>query len=286
MSDPFIVAAVGDETPAPPAPGSRPETLSLVIPAYNEQARLPGLFRGLAGAEGIVAEAGMELVEILIVDDGSTDETAAMLEAAAAENPQLKPVLEFDRNRGKGAAFAAGVERARGEYVLLADVDLSTPLGELSKLAAAIRGGADIAIGSRAVAGAVVERGPVHRKVLGETFNGAVRLLTGLHLRDTQNGFKLFPTEAARRLLADQTCPGFSFDVELLMRADRAGLRIAEVPILYLHDSRSSVRVGSAGAKMLRDVAGLSWRMRSGGAGGGRPSTRASAAGLRPDERD
>jgi dolichyl-phosphate beta-glucosyltransferase len=213
-------------------------------------------------ADAAVADAGMELLEALVVDDGSTDRTAAILREAAEENPRLRPVRAYERNRGKGAAFAAGVERAKGEYVLLADVDLSTPLGELRKLAAAIDEGADIAIGSRAVPGAVVERGPLHRKVLGNSFNGAVRLLTGLRLRDTQNGFKLFPTEATRRLLAEQTCPGFSFDVELLMRADRAGMKIAEVPILYLHDSRSSVRVGSAGMQMLRDVGGLAYRLR------------------------
>lgn len=238
-------------------------TLSIVIPAYNEQARLPALFAALAAdADAAVDEAGMELVEALIVDDGSSDRTAAMLREAAAENPRLVPVRAYEENRGKGAAFAAGVERARGEYVLLADVDLSTPLGELPKLSAAIEAGADIAIGSRAVPGAVVERGPLHRKLLGESFNGAVRLLTGLRLRDTQNGFKLFPADAAKQLVAEQTCPGFAFDVELLMRADRAGLRIAEVPILYLHDARSSVRVGSAGIKMLRDVSGLAYRLR------------------------
>lgn len=238
-------------------------TLSIVIPAYNEQARLPALLETLASsADAAVADAGMELVEVLIVDDGSTDRTAETLTAAAAEQSRLKPVLGFERNRGKGAAFAAGVARAEGAYVLLADVDLSTPLGELRKLTAAIEAGADIAIGSRAVPGAVVERGPYHRKALGNTFNAAVRALTGLRLRDTQNGFKLFPTEAAQRLLAQQTCPGFAFDVELLMRADRAGMKIAEVPILYLHDARSSVRVGSAGAKMLKDVAGLSYRLR------------------------
>ncbi len=282
-----MVAPVGKATPSIPESNADRPTLSLVIPAFNEQARLPALLDALASdAEAAVADAGMQLLEELVVDDGSSDRTASMLAAAAAENPKLKPVLEFDRNRGKGAAFAAGVERARGEYVLLADVDLSTPLGELSKLTAAIRAGADIAIGSRAIPGAVVERGPLHRKLLGNSFNGAVRLLTGLELRDTQNGFKLFPAEATRRLLADQTCPGFAFDVELLMRADRAGLRIAEVPILYLHDSRSSVRVGSAGAKMLKDVAGLAYRMRMRDRAAHRKPRQSSLAELRADDRD
>lgn len=253
---------MGDESSAAPATG--PTTLSLVIPAYNEEARLTALLEVLATSAGAAVErAGMELVETLIVDDGSTDRTRRMLEEAEEGDARVKPVLDFAQNRGKGAAFASGVERARGDYVLLADVDLSTPLEELPKLTAAIHAGADIAIGSRAVAGAIVERGPLHRKVLGNTFNGAVRLLTGLRLRDTQNGFKLFPTDPAKRLLAEQTCPGFAFDVELLMRADQAGLRIAEVPVRYVHDSRSSVRVASASMEMLRDVSGLAYRLRA-----------------------
>lgn len=262
-ANPFIVDAVGDALSAPSDSRGAPTTLSLVIPAYNEEARLPALLEVLGtSAASAVRRSGMELVEVLIVDDGSTDRSREMLEVAAGRDARLKPVLDFEENRGKGAAFAAGVERAQGDYVLLADVDLSTPLDELPKLTAAVREGADIAIGSRAVAGAVVERGPLHRKVLGKAFNRAVRLLIGLRLRDTQNGFKLFPTNAAKRLLAEQRCPGFAFDVELLMRADRAGLRIAEVPVLYLHDSRSSVRVASASLKMLRDVSGLAYRLR------------------------
>lgn len=241
----------------------REATLSVVIPAYNEEARLPGLLEKLAAeAEGAAAAAGLRLLETLIVDDGSTDRTRALLEAAAEENERLQPVLEYERNRGKGAAFAAGALKAQGDYVLLADVDLSTPLRELGKLTAAIEGGADLAIGSRAVAGAVVERGPVHRKVLGNTFNGAVRLLTGLRVKDTQNGFKLFPAEPVKRYAAQQTCPGFAFDVELLMRANQEGLRIAEVPILYMHDLRSSVRVVSASSQMMREVAALVYRLR------------------------
>lgn len=244
-------------------PPGRESTLSLVIPAYNEELRLPALVEALTGeADEAVAAAGMRLLEVLIVDDGSTDRTRQMLEAAGAEHERIEPVLEFGCNRGKGAAFAAGALRAEGDYVLLADADLSTPLGELKKLTAAIGRGADIAIGSRAVPGAVVERGPVHRKLTGGAFNVAVRGLTGLRVRDTQNGFKLFPAEAVKRYAAQQSSPGFAFDVELLMRAQREGLKIAEIPILYLHDERSRVRVVSASPQMLREVAGLAYRLR------------------------
>ena len=139
-------------------------------------------------------------------------------------------MLDFDCNRGNGAAFAAGVERAEGDYVLLADVDLSTPLEELPQADRDDRGGADVAIGSRAIESAAVERGPVHRKLLGAAFNGTVRLLTGLDIRDTQCGFKLMPADLAKSWVADQACPGFAFDVELLMRADAAGMTIAAAP--------------------------------------------------------
>jgi dolichyl-phosphate beta-glucosyltransferase len=236
-------------------------TLSLVIPAYNEQARLPALLETLASAaDAAVMQAGFELLEIVIVDDGSCDRSRQIL--AEAKLPKLKPVLEYSENRGKGAAIAAGVRNARGDYVLLADVDLSTPLEELGKLAAALGEGADIAIGSRAVEGAVVERGPVHRKLTGSVFSSAVRLLTGVKVRDTQNGFKLLPSDAAKRLFAEQLCPGFAFDVELLLRAEMEALRIAEVPVLYIHDSRSRVQVASASPQMLKDVAVLAYRLK------------------------
>jgi dolichyl-phosphate beta-glucosyltransferase len=234
-----------------------------VIPAYNEEARLPTLMAKL-DSEAVAAaqEAGLDLIQSLVVDDGSTDGTAAILRAAEPGTEHLEPVIEFAANRGKGAAFAAGVARARGDYVLLADVDLSTSLRELPKLTAAIAGGADVAIGSRAVPGAEVERGPLIRKVTGTAFNRTVRLLTGLKVHDTQNGFKLFPTDAVKRFSAHQSCPGFAFDVELLMRADREGLSISEVPIRYVHDDRSRVRVVSASARMLKEIAALAYRLR------------------------
>jgi dolichyl-phosphate beta-glucosyltransferase len=236
-------------------------TLSLVIPAFNEETRLPALLETLAGpADSVVAEAGFELVETLLVDDGSTDRTRQIL--AEASQPKLVPVLGYSQNRGKGAAVAEGCRRAQGDYVLLADVDLSTPLGELTKLSEAIRAGADMAIGSRAVAGAMVERGPAHRKLTGKAFASTVRLLTDLDVRDTQNGFKLLPTVVAKKLFAEQLCPGFAFDVELLMRAKMAGLQIAEVPVLYVHDERSRVQVGRASLQMLRDIIMLNRRLR------------------------
>ncbi|HEX8689722.1 MAG TPA: dolichyl-phosphate beta-glucosyltransferase [Solirubrobacterales bacterium] len=254
---------MGGTEPAAPSPGARPASLSLVIPAYDEEARLPALLEVLSSsAGGAVERGGFSLLETLIVDDGSNDRTPEILREAASANPLLKPVLGSGQNRGKGAAVAAGVFQAAGEYVLLADVDLSTPLEELAKLSAALEEGFDVAIGSRAVPGAVVERGPAHRQLTGTAFNGAVRMLTGLDVRDTQNGFKLLRTGDAKALLAAQTCRGFAFDVELLMRAERAGLRIAEVPVLYVHDSRSSVRVVSAGLRMLADVSRLACRLR------------------------
>jgi dolichyl-phosphate beta-glucosyltransferase len=247
------------------------KTLSLVIPAYNEEARLPALLQTLAAtADEAVADAGFELVETLVVDDGSTDRTREIL--AGSSQPKLAPVLDHCENRGKGAAIADGCRHARGDYVLLADVDLSTPLGELTKLSEAIDAGADIAIGSRAVAGAMVERGPAHRKLTGKVFGATVRLLTDLDVRDTQNGFKLLPTEAAKELFAEQLCPGFAFDVELLMRAKLAHMRIVEVPVLYVHDERSRVQVGRASVQMLRDVAMLARRLKPHRAPGAAPA--------------
>jgi glycosyltransferase involved in cell wall biosynthesis len=263
-------------------------TLSLVIPAYNEEARLPTLLEALARtAEAAVESAGLDLLEVVLVDDGSTDETRRMLADARSDNPKLRPVLGPGENRGKGAAIADGVRSAEGQYVLLADVDLSTPLEELPKLAAALRDGADIAIGSRGVAGAVVERGPAHRRLTGRAFSSAVRALTGIKVRDTQNGFKLLPTDAAQRLFAEQLCPGFAFDVELLLRADLAGLRIAEVPVLYIHDSRSRVQVASASPQMLREVAALTAHLKPRRAARqARPSRRSWLTDLPADDSD
>ena len=285
-SDPLSSCA-GGGLGTGPAASTTVATLSLVIPAFNEQARLPALLAVLKdSADAAVAASGLELVETVIVDDGSTDQTREMLAVARTADPKLRPVFDLVENSGKGAAFAAGVKHAEGDYVLLVDVDLSTPLEELPKLTRAMSAGADVVIGSRAVEGAVVERGPVHRKWLGKAFNGTVRMLTGLAVHDTQCGFKLMPANVARQLVAGQECPGFAFDVELLMRAAAAGLMIVEVPVLYLHDSRSSVRVVSASFQMLRDVSGLAYRLRVRNDASPRSAGRQPLAGLSADDPD
>lgn len=237
--------------------------VSLVIPAYNEEARLAPLLDVLADdAERDLRSAGLRFVEAVIVDDGSTDATSGLLHAASHENRRLRPLLGRTVNRGKGAALAAGVELARAEMVLLVDVDLSTPLSEAHRLTEAMaETGAEIAIGSRKQGGRRVVA-PRHRRVLGSAFNLAVRMLTGLDYADTQCGFKLMGTAAARDLLRDQLSTGFAFDVELLVRAQIAGLSVVEVPVSYLHDDRSKVGVLSASVRMARDLARIALRLR------------------------
>ena len=238
-------------------------SLSIVIPAFNEEQRLPRLIGELASsAEAMAVGSGLSFLEAVVVDDGSTDSTPDLLREAAAVHAFVRVVIGNDGNRGKGAAIAAGVRAARGDYVLLTDIDLSTPLSDLSHLARALHEGAAIAIGSRVGRGSLVKNAPAHRKRLGQCFNLTVRGLTGLRLGDTQCGFKLLATADARQLLGVQICRGWAYDVELLMRARGAGLKVVEVPVTYVHDPRSRMNVASASVRMLLDVIVLSLRLR------------------------
>lgn len=212
--------------------------LSVVIPAFNEAQRLPAT---LARVHAYLDARGAPY-QVLVVDDGSSDATADVARAARAS----VEVLRHDQNRGKGHAVRAGMLAAAGERRLMTDADLSTPIEELEHLEAGLERGFDVAIGSRAVAGARIEvHQPLYREAMGRLFNRAVQalLLPGLH--DTQCGFKLWSARAAEAAFGPCRQDGFSFDVEALYVARRRGLRITELPVVWRNDAAS--RVGIAG---------------------------------------
>jgi dolichyl-phosphate beta-glucosyltransferase len=235
-----------------------PCEISVIVPAYNEARRLPPM---LLDAVDFL-EQHFDSYEIIVVDDGSTDDTAAITEKfARLHNPVA--VHRLAENKGKGAAVKAGMLRARGTLRLFADADGATPFGELSRLLKAIYAGADVAIGSRAMHSTETSiRTRWYRKYLGRTFNACVNALVLPGIADTQCGFKLFTAEAARELFSRQTAERFSFDVELLFLARRLGFRISEVPINWENVPGSKVNLLLDSADMLRDVIRFRWHHR------------------------
>jgi dolichyl-phosphate beta-glucosyltransferase len=223
--------------------------LSVVIPAYNEADRLPPtlerVFTYLRGRDASF--------EVIVVDDGSRDETVARARAAGAT------VLPNEVNRGKGYSVRRGMLAARGARRLMTDADLSTPIEDLGRLMAALDGGFDVAIGSRALPDSNVEvHQPWYRENMGRVFNGLVRLLAVPGLKDTQCGFKLFTAEAAQAAFSRALLDGFSFDVEALYLARRHGFRIAEVPVTWRNDAASRVGLWS-GFRAFPDLLRIRW---------------------------
>lgn len=224
------------------------ETLSIVIPAYNEAQRLPAtLDRILAYLE----QSPVSVPEILVVDDGSRDGTAALVEAKGG----IVRLVSNPGNRGKGYAVRHGMLAATGDWILSTDADLSAPIEELDNLmAAARRENAVVAIGSRALDRKLVKvHQPVMREISGRAFNIAMRLITGLPFRDTQCGFKLFRRDAAREIFPRQIEEGFSFDVEDLLIARVLGLRSIEVPVEWSNVEGTKVSL-TQGMKSFTDL--------------------------------
>ena len=206
-------------------------TLSIVIPAYNEERRLPST---LDVVLAWLDATPYRDAEVLVVDDGSADGTAAVVERRAPEEPRLR-LVRNPGNCGKGYAIRHGMLEAKGDWILFSDADLSAPIEELPKLlAAAQEQGAAIAIGSRALDRSLIG---VHqsqwREMSGIVFNRLMRLITGLPFADTQCGFKLFRRDAARRVFPLQRLDGFSFDVEDLFVARTLGIPTIEVPVRW-----------------------------------------------------
>lgn len=230
--------------------------LSLVIPAYNEEKRLPPTLAALACYFDSSPYAD---VEIVVVDDGSRDSTAAIAEAAARRDPRIR-LLRNPGNRGKGYSVRHGMLEARGEWILFSDADLSAPIEELPKLMDAAQAhGAAISIGSRALDRSLIG---VHqsrwREISGIFFNRIMRLLTGLNFADTQCGFKLYHRDAARLVFSLQRLEGFGFDVEDLYIARRLGLRAIEVPVRW--NNVEGTKVGLLdGARSFTDLLLVRW---------------------------
>ncbi|MCL6557714.1 MAG: glycosyltransferase family 2 protein [Firmicutes bacterium] len=216
--------------------------LSVVIPAYNEEKRLPATLAELR-KRPVPGEC-----EIIVVDDGSTDGTATIAEKTCCR------VIRQPVNSGKGAAVKAGVLAARGDLILVTDADLATPLTELPKLLAALETGADIAIGSRAAPGARVRRASLNRKAAGKIFVFLVRFLNGLKYGDTQCGFKLFKGEAARAVFSSVDCRGYAYDVEALVLAGKMGFAVREVGVSWEDRHGSKVKLLRDSLRMLKEL--------------------------------
>lgn len=233
--------------------GESPE-LSIIIPAYNEEARLP---RTLGRIQDYLVTRGFT-AEIIVVDDGSTDSTARVVEDWRCKLPSLR-LLKNEQNRGKGFSVRRGMLEARGRVALFTDADLSAPIDEGEKLLDALQD-ADVAIGSRAINRKLIE---VHqsgmRERAGIIFNFIVRIMTGLPFADTQCGFKAFRSERCRRVFEQQRVEGFGFDPEILFLAQRQGLRIVEIPVRWAHDPATKVHVVRDSARMFMDLFAIRW---------------------------
>lgn len=226
--------------------------LSIVVPAFNEERRLP---RALTALRDYLEHRRLD-AEVIVVDDGSTDDSAAIAYNHRDQFARLVLLSTGKENHGKGYAVKIGMLAARAPVALFTDVDLSSPLEESEKLLAALERGADVAIGSRALERHLIEvRQSAVREWAGIAFNKAVQLATGLPFVDTQCGFKAFRLPRACILFEQQRIHGFGFDPEILFLALRHGLRAVEVPVRWAHDPHTKVRVLSDGLAMVADLA-------------------------------
>ena len=224
--------------------------LSIIVPAYNEAERLPATLRAM---RAFLDETGRN-AEIIVVDDGSTDSTSAVVRDIASADERVS-LIRLPQNRGKGYAVRTGVVNAAGAHVLFADADGATPIEEVIRLEARLADGAHAAIGSRGIKDeSVTVQAKINRRLAGRIFHQLVRRLTVDGYVDTQCGFKLFTAPVAQELFSRMRMDGFSFDVEVLLMAERKGYRVDEVPVNWTHQPGSKINVVADGLRMAADL--------------------------------
>lgn len=244
----------------PPLPG-----LSVVVPAFNEEKYISKCIAAVrdyldSAYPDDPGRAGPDY-EVIVVDDGSSDKTVPVVVGLMGpERPWLK-LIQNSANRGKGFSVRAGMLAAKRELVLMTDTDLSTPMEEVEALRAALKDGADIAIGSRGLPGSRLEKrqNPL-REAMGRTFNLLVRLLSSLPYKDTQCGFKLLTHKVAKDIFGISVVDGFGFDVELLFLARRSGYSIMEIPVRWVNCPDSRVRIIRDSVGMFLELLGIRLR--------------------------
>jgi dolichyl-phosphate beta-glucosyltransferase len=243
------------------APEAVPE-VSVVVPAYNEERRLPG---NLSTIISYLKEKPYSS-EIIVVDDGSTDETQRIAQDLLCSSSVPGRVIRYTPNRGKGHAVRRGFSESRGVIFLFTDADLSTPIEEFDRLYAALESGADVAIASRALRDSNVQvHQPWYRERMGKGFNLLVRMVAIRGICDTQCGFKAFRGDAIRPMLPHLVVDGFAFDVEILLLARKRGMRIEQIPVRWRDDPNTRVSAIRDSSRMLMELLAIRWRALRGG---------------------
>lgn len=223
---------------------------SIVVPCYNESARIGSSLEKITR----FAHARSWNAEILVVNDGSRDDTADVVRSFSRVNGMVR-LIENPGNRGKGYSVRNGVLNASGDLILFTDADLSSPIEESVKLFDALKQGSDLAIGSRWLRSELqTDRQPLYRQMLGRMFNLVLRLTLGLHFKDTQCGFKAFTRQAANTIFPRQRIDRWGFDPEILYLAKKFNFRTVEVPVSWAHDHRSKINPVLDGSKMLWEM--------------------------------
>jgi len=235
-------------------------TYSIIIPAYNEGARLDAT---LSKVLRYVAQQKWD-AEVIVVNDGSQDNTIEIVRDHIQKNSTLH-LIENPGNRGKGYSVRNGMMNALGEVLLFSDADLSSPIEEAPKLLAAIEQGADIAIGSRWMQSELqTQRQPLYRQLFGRIFNLMLRLILGLQFKDTQCGFKAFSRRAAQAIFSQQKIERWGFDPELLYLAKKYGFKVVEVPVAWAHSAGTRISPLRDGTRMLVEMLKIRWNALTG----------------------